>query len=94
MFTLQKDKDNFRSNEAKTLRKKAVVKLQMFPTTVYNGQFLYHKLIKLMEVCDIARKSVFIHEIAHYPKFEENKRKLVQKIVGIYEDLANQTITN
>lgn len=58
----------------------------------YNGQLLSHKLVKPREVRGIARKSVPIHVIVHYPKSEEGKRELAQRVADVHADLVNQTI--
>ncbi|MFR1832655.1 MAG: hypothetical protein ACLSX5_05785 [Lachnospiraceae bacterium] len=58
----------------------------------YNGQLLSHKLVKPREVRGIARKSVPIHMIVHYPESEEGRRELAQRVAGVHADLVNQTI--
>lgn len=68
--------------------------LSNVPTLIagYNGQLLSHKLVKPREVRGIARKSVPIHMIVHYPESEEGRRELAQRVAGVHADLVNQTI--
>ena len=40
----------------------------------------------------IARKSAPIHVIVHYPKTEEGKRELAERVAGAHADMVNQHI--
>ena len=40
----------------------------------------------------IARKSAPIHVIVHYPKTEEGKRELAERVAGVHADIVNQHI--
>ena len=40
----------------------------------------------------IARKSAPIHVIVHYPKTEEGKRELAERVAGVHADMVNQHI--
>lgn len=40
----------------------------------------------------IARKSAPIHVIVHYPKTEEGKRELAERVSGVHADMVNQHI--
>ena len=40
----------------------------------------------------IARKSAPIHVIVHYPKTEEGKRELAERVAGGHADMVNQHI--
>ena len=40
----------------------------------------------------IARKSAPINVIVHYPKAEEGKRELVERVAGVHADMVNQHI--
>ena len=40
----------------------------------------------------IARKSAPINVIVHYPKTEEGKRELAERVAGIHADMVNQHI--
>ena len=40
----------------------------------------------------IARKSAPIHVIVHYPKTEEGKRELAERVAGVHADMVNQYI--
>ena len=39
-----------------------------------------------------ARKSAPIHVIVHYPKTEEGKRELAERVAGVHADMVNQHI--
>ena len=56
--------------------------------------FRCRKLIEMGsgEVCGIARKSVPIHVIVHYPKTEEGWLELMGRVADVHADLVNQTI--
>ena len=40
----------------------------------------------------IARKIAPIHVIVHYPKTEEGKRELAERVAGVHADMVNQHI--
>ena len=40
----------------------------------------------------IARKSAPINVIVHYPKTEEGKRELAERVAGVHADMVNQHI--
>lgn len=40
----------------------------------------------------IARKSAPIHVIVHYPKTEEGKRELAERVASVHADMVNQHI--
>ena len=40
----------------------------------------------------IARKSAPINVIVHYPKTEEGKRELAERVAGVHADMVNQYI--
>ena len=40
----------------------------------------------------IARKSAPINVIVHYPKTEEGKRELAERVAGVHADIVNQHI--
>ena len=40
----------------------------------------------------IARKSAPINVIVHYPKTEEGKRELAERVAGVQADMVNQHI--
>ena len=40
----------------------------------------------------IARKSASINVIVHYPKTEEGKRELAERVAGVHADMVNQHI--
>ena len=40
----------------------------------------------------IAGKSAPIHVIVHYPKTEEGKLKLAERVAGVHADMVNQYI--
>ena len=40
----------------------------------------------------IARKSAPIHVIVHYPKTEEGKRELAERVAGVHANMVNQHI--
>ena len=40
----------------------------------------------------IARKSAPINVIVHYPKTEQGKRELAERVAGVHADMVNQHI--
>ena len=44
------------------------------------------------EVRGIARKSASINVIVHYPKTEEGKRELAERVASVHADMVNQHI--
>jgi len=40
----------------------------------------------------IARKSAPINVIVHYPKTEQGKRELAERVAGVHADMVNQYI--
>ena len=40
----------------------------------------------------IARKSAPINVIVHYPKTEQGKRELAERVAGVHADMVNQKI--
>ena len=42
----------------------------------------------------IARKSVPINVIVHYPKTEQGKRELAKRVADVHADMVNQYIKN
>lgn len=40
----------------------------------------------------IARQSSPIHVIVHYPKTEQGKRELTERVSGVHADMVNQSI--
>ena len=45
-----------------------------------------------MEVYTIARQSSPIHVIVHYPKTEQGKRELAERVASVHADMVNQSI--
>ncbi len=46
------------------------------------------------EVYSIARTSAPIKVIVHYPKTEEGKRELADRVARVHADMVNQTLKN
>ena len=44
------------------------------------------------EVRGIAKKSAPINVIVHYPKTEQGKRELAERVAGVHADMVNQYI--
>lgn len=40
----------------------------------------------------IARQSSTIHVIVHYPKTEQGKRELAERVASVHADMVNQSI--
>ena len=53
---------------------------------------LLQKPTRLEEVCGIARKSAQINLIVCYPKTEEGRRELAERVAGAHADFVNQYI--
>lgn len=46
------------------------------------------------EVCGIGRKRGEIHVIVYYPKTEQGKRELAERVADVHADFVNRTIRN
>lgn len=44
-------------------------------------------------MCGIARKSIPINVIVHYPKTEEGRRELAVRAAGVHADMVSQYIS-
>lgn len=43
-------------------------------------------------MCGIARKSAPIHVIVHYPKTEDGRSELTERVAGVHADMVHQYI--
>ena len=57
-----------------------------------NSSYFFIIDFKDWGVHDIARKSVPINVIVHYPKTEEGKYELAQRVADVHADMVNQYI--
>jgi hypothetical protein len=57
-----------------------------------SGPLLFHRMNQQGEVHGISRKSAPINVIVHYPKTEEGKRELAQRVAGVHADFVGQYV--